>query len=100
MGLYDNKNQLNREAAQIALEVSRATEKDIIELLNSFVPTFKSMQKKYYTFAYGKIKEQKTKINELTKSLQTVKMQSKNLVKLILYQLQLIIHSLGITDLK
>lgn len=73
MGLYDNKNQLNREAAQIALEVSRATEKDIIELLNSFVPTFKSMQKKYYTFAYGKIKEQKTKINELTKSLQTAK---------------------------
>lgn len=73
MGLYDNKNQLNREAAKVALEFSHATEKDIIKLLNSFVPTFRLMKEKYYSFAYGKIKEQKSKIIELNKSLQATK---------------------------
>lgn len=94
MGLYDNKNQLNREAAMVALEFSRATEKDIVELLTSFVPTFKSMQKKYYSFAYGKIKEEKNQIKKLDRILQNAKQQAiKAQISLDAYKEYALYHS-------
>lgn len=76
MGLYDDKIRLNREAAQVALEFNRATEKDIIEMLNSYVPKYKEMQKQYYSFANGKIKAENAQIRSLDQILQNTKKQA------------------------
>lgn len=76
MGLYDDKIRLNREAAQVALEFNRATEKDIVEMLNSYVPKYKEMQKQYYSFANGKIKAENAQIRSLDQILQNAKKQA------------------------
>lgn len=73
MGLYDDKNKLNREAAQVALEYSKATEKDIIELINSFVPKYLEFKQKFYSFANGQIKNEQREISALHKVLQNMK---------------------------
>ncbi len=76
MGLYDDKIRLNREATQVALEFNRATEKDIVEMLNSYVPKYKEMQKQYYSFANGKIKAENAQIRSLDQILQNAKKQA------------------------
>lgn len=61
--------QINKQAAQDYLDFHNASESQIIELLNSFMPKYRELKEEFYTLPAGKIKLAKKHINEKTNIL-------------------------------